>query len=182
MDIIEAMKKRRSIRSFLPDPVDDAKIKTLLESANIAPSAGNLQGYEIVVVKKIETKMALAKAALDQEFIAEAPVVFVFCANAKRSASKYGKRGDTLYSTQDATIATAYVQLACVELGLGSVWVGAFNDHEVAKVIGAGIDYTPVSILPIGYPAEDPSPRPRRGMADITHWERVGNKSGSKEV
>jgi nitroreductase len=170
MDIIQ---KRRSIRSFLPDPVSDEKARKLLECANLAPSAGNLQGYEVVVVRSTETKKALAKAALDQQSIAEAPVVFVFCANAKRSASKYGKRGDALYSTQDATIATAYVQLACVDLGLGSVWVGAFNDHEVAKVIQAGLDYTPVSILPVGYPAEDPSPRSRRGVDSITHWERL---------
>jgi len=176
VNVLEAMKKRRSIRSFKPDGIDEKMIRTLLECANLAPSAGNLQGYEIVVVQNVETKKALAKAALDQQFIAEAPVVFVFCANAKRSASKYGKRGDTLYSTQDATIATSYVQLACVELGLGSVWVGAFNDHEVARAIGAGIDYTPVSILPVGYPAEDPSPRPRRGVDDLTHWERVGDR------
>lgn len=173
MELMDIIQRRRSIRSFLPDPVSDEKVRKLLECANLAPSAGNLQGYEVVVVKNTETKKALAKAALDQQFIAEAPVVFVFCANAKRSASKYGNRGDVLYSIQDASIATAYVQLACVDLGLGSVWVGAFNDHEVAKVIQAGIDYTPVSILPVGYPAEDPSPRPRRGVDSITHWERM---------
>ena len=180
MELMDVIKKRRSIRSFRPDGVDEKKIRALLECANLAPSAGNLQGYEIVVIKDTETKLALAKAALDQQFIAEAPVVFVFLANAKRSASKYGKRGDTLYSTQDATIATAYVQLACVDLGLGSCWVGAFNDHEVAKVVQAGIDYTPVSILPVGYPAEDPEPRPRRGVDSIAHYERVGNKKGMK--
>jgi len=173
MELLDAIRKRRSIRAFRPDPVSEDTLARLLECADLAPSAGNLQGYEIVVVKDPKKKRELARASFDQGFISEAPVVLVFTANLKRSASRYGRRGQTLYAIQDATIATAYVHLACVEFGLGSCWVGAFDDKEVARIIGAGEEHLPVSILPIGYPAEDPSPRPRRGIKNITHLESL---------
>lgn len=170
MDFFEVIKNRRSIRAFKKLDIEEIKLKIIFEAINSAPSAGDLQAYEVFVVRSEGKKRELAKAALGQDFIASAPVVLVFCANPKRSAWKYGKRGEKLYCIQDATIACSFAHLSATALGLGSVWVGAFSDSEVLKIIGAeDKGLIPVSILPIGYPAEDPAPTPRRPLYDLIH-------------
>jgi nitroreductase len=169
MEFFDVVKRRHSIRKFKPDDVPEEKLKLIFEAVNLAPSAGNLQAFEVFVVRdKIKLKQ-LSKAAFDQEFIAEAPIALVFCANPDRSAIKYGLRGRKLYCLQDATIACAYAQLSATALGLGSVWVGAFNEKEVLKIIGVGGDLIPVAILPIGFPDEEPEPTPRRQIKDLFH-------------
>jgi len=167
MDFFEVISKRRSIRSFKKDEIPEDSLKKILQAAIAAPSAGNLQSYEIIVVSKDNIKKELAKAALDQDFIAEAPINIIFCTNPKRCSWKYGKRGEELYSLQDATIAAAYLQLAATSLGLGSVWVGAFKENEVSKILDLPSNLRPIIIIPIGYPNEEPSPTSRRPLRDI---------------
>ncbi len=169
MDVFEAICERRSIRAFAGRPVGDADVWRILEAVNAAPSAGNLQAYEIYWVRAETARWALARAAHDQEFVAQAPVVLVFCAHAARSGRRYGRRGETLYAVQDATIAATFAMLAAVALGLGSVWVGAFDEEQVRSVIGAPAGLRPVAILPIGYPAEHPPATPRRSLKEIVH-------------
>jgi len=169
MDFFELVVQRHSIRAYRPTPIEEEKLIRILETANRAPSAGNLQAYEIVVVRSQETKRALAAAALNQTFLAQAPVVLVFFANKSRSAAKYGRRGSELYALQDATIACAYAQLAATALGLATVWVGAFDDESVSQILHAPSDWRPAAILPIGYPAERPEPTPRRPLSSLVH-------------
>lgn len=168
MEFTELIHTRRSVRAFESRPVEPEKLAAVLEAANLAPSAGNLQAYEIYKVTAPKVRAALAHAA-DQPFVAQAGVVLVFFANPGRSARKYGARGQHLYAPQDATIAVAYAQLAATDLGLATVWVGAFDDAAVTVAIGAPEDWVPIAILPIGYAAESPAPRPRRGVADLVH-------------
>ncbi|MEN8173939.1 MAG: nitroreductase family protein, partial [Chloroflexota bacterium] len=111
----------------------------------------------------------LADAALGQEFVAQAPVVLVFCAHAERSSKKYGLRGTDLYCLQDATIACTFAMLAATALDLASVWVGAFRESTVRHIIRAPQQHQPVAILPIGYPAEEASIRPRRELSTLIH-------------
>ena len=169
MDFFSVVEQRHSIRAYRPTPVEEEKLIRILETANRAPSAGNLQGYEIVIVRDREDKQALAAAALGQTFLVQAPVLLVFFANRSRSAAKYGQRGAELYALQDATIACAYAQLAATALGLATVWVGAFEDEAVARILRAPADWRPVAILPIGYPAEEPEPTPRRPLRSLVH-------------
>ncbi|MEM7814982.1 MAG: nitroreductase family protein [Candidatus Aenigmatarchaeota archaeon] len=176
MNFYEALGTRHSVRSYSNKPVEEAKLKRVLEAANSAPSAGNLQAYEIFVVRGAEKKAALAEAAHGQGFIAAAPVALVFCAAPERSR-KYGKRGAELYCVQDATIAAAYAWLAAVAEGLASVWVGAFDDSAVLKVLqttspgkpASATTLRPVAILPLGYPAEKAEASGRRPLDDIAH-------------
>ena len=169
MDFFKTVEDRRSMRKYTETPVEEEKLQKILEMANRAPSAGNLQGYEIYVVRKLEQRQALVKAAWDQEFLAEAPVVLVFCANPPRSAVKYGERGTTLYSIQDATIACSYSQLAAKAQGLDTVWVGAFDEAAVSEIVNVSPDLRPVAMLPIGYAGRVPSVRPRREISDLVH-------------
>jgi nitroreductase len=99
------------------------------------------------MVQDEKKKRELALASLAQSFVAEAPIVLVFCADPEASGKKYGKRGRSLYSIQDATIAASYAQLAATALGLASCWVGAFDDEEVLKVLGNPEGLFPVAII-----------------------------------
>jgi Nitroreductase len=173
VEFFEVLKKRYSVRAYKPDPISDETLKQILEAINSAPSAGNLQAYEVVVVRDPERKRQLARAAWGQWFIAEAPVVLVFVANPERNRFRYGKRGDELYSLQDATIACTFAHLAAVALGLGSCWIGAFDDDAVRQVIGASRNMRPVAILPIGVPADMPEPKERRPLNDLVHEEQL---------
>jgi nitroreductase len=169
MDFFKVVEDRRSMRKFAERPVEEEKLQTILVTANKAPSAGNLQAYEIYVVRKLEQRQALVKAALDQEFLAQAPVVLIFCSNPIRSEVKYAERGATLYSIQDATIACTYSQLAAKALGLDTVWVGAFDESMVSEIAHLPPGLRPVIMLPIGYAGREPSVRPRRELRDLVH-------------
>jgi nitroreductase len=169
MDFFDVVAARKSVRAFMEGNAEEEKLRRILETANQAPSAGNLQAYEIFVLRKAADRRALARAALGQEFVASAPVSLVFCANPGRAVPRYGQRGARLYALQDATIACTYAMLAATALGMATVWVGAFHDDEVRRAIRGPQDVLPVAILPIGYPAEKPERTSRRPLGDLIH-------------
>ncbi len=171
MELKEAIKKRRSIRGFEKREVDDATIKQIIELGNLAPSAGNLQPRDFIIVKETETKNKLAQAALDQGFVAQAPVVIVVCANIKRTAH-YGSRGRELYCIQDSAAAVENMLLAIVDFGLASCWVGAFDENAVSRVMGLPNHVRPVALLPIGYSERQKGPASRFEIEDILHYEK----------
>lgn len=168
MEFHELLEKRHSVRSYLPKPIEAEKIEKIIDAAISAPSAGNLQAYKIMVVKDKEKKKALYQVTRNQDMVLHAFVVLVFFADTKRSSSKYGERGALLYSIQDATIAAAYAQLEAENLGLGSVWIGAFEPKKVADILGASEFEIPIAIIPLGYPMEEqPTKRIRRDKKEI---------------
>jgi len=169
MDFFEVVRERRSVRAFKGQPVEAEKLDQILEAINRAPSAGNLQAYEIFVVRDAKRREALVKAAGDQDFLGQAPAVLVFCAHGARAEPRYGKRGTELYALQDATIACTYAMLAATALGLSSVWVGAFDEQEVAETVGVPAGQRPLVMLPIGYAAESPRAPKRRSLEDLVH-------------
>lgn len=171
MDVFEAIRLRRSIRAFTEEDVSDEIVEKVLEAAIWAPSAGNLQPWEFVVVRRPDIKRELARAALGQTFIEEAPVVIVVCANEVRSGSIYGSRGINLYCIQDTAAAIQNMLLAVCALGLGACWVGAFHEEEVRRILKVPRGVRPVAIIPIGYPAEKPSPPRRRPLKEVVHYE-----------
>lgn len=167
MDFFETVDRRRSIRVFQEKDVDVQMIKQILDTVNLAPSAGNLQAYKVTVVKSKKAREDLMFACLDQECVAQAPVVFVFSADKKQSEVKYELRGYELYAVQDATIAAAYCQLAATALGLSSVWVGGFDPLEVSRLISAAPEEVPVAVIPVGYPDEAPERNARKGLKQL---------------
>ena len=169
MDFFKMVDDRRSMRKYAETPVEEEKLHKILETANKAPSAGNLQAYEIYVVHNLERRQALVIASWDQGFLAEAPVVLIFCAHPARSQEKYSERGVGLYCIQDATIACTFAMLAAKALGLDTVWVGAFDEAQVSKIAHIPSDQRPVVMLPIGYAGRVPSVRPRRALGDLVH-------------
>lgn len=164
-NFFQIVTERRSIRNFKTTPIDDEIVKKIIDTCNLAPSAGGLQSFEIYEINNKETKDKIVKAAMDQEFIAQSPLLLAFCAN-PASSSKYGKKAK-LFSIQDATIAASYAQLTASALGLASVWVGAFNEEKVCEILGLS-EIIPVVLLPIGYKNEEPQIKMTRGR-EIFH-------------
>jgi nitroreductase len=172
MDVFEAIKGRRSIRAYKAVDVPEETVEKLIDAARWAPSAGNIQPWEFIVVRNPEIKRRLAAAALGQSFIEEAPVVIVVCADEERSARGYGVRGRTLYCIQDTAAAIQNIHLAAYALGLGTCWVGAFREDEARRILGIPEGIRPVAIIPVGFPAESPAPRSRRPLKQIIHYEK----------
>lgn len=167
-DLIDAIEERRSIRRFESTPIPDATIGRLIESAHLAPSAGNLEPWKFIVVKRDDLKAGLAEAARGQNFIVTAPVCIVVCADPQRSSARYGERGANLYCIQDSAAATQNILLTATGYGLGSCWVGSFDEEQVRDVLGLDSSLRPVAIIPIGYPAEEPGTIAKRSVDEVT--------------
>ena len=172
MELFEAINNRRSVRAFKSDPVPEEALNRILNAAVRAPSAGNRQSREFIVVNDGVVKRYLGDAALGQRFIEEAPVTIVVCANESRSAGIYGERGKKLYCLLDAAAAVQNMLLAAHALGLGACWVGAFNDEMVAKILNLPLGIRPVAIIPLGYPGQTNQAPPKPNLKDFIHLNR----------
>jgi nitroreductase len=172
MELRKGLKTRRSIRSFKKTSIPDKLIGEILELANAAPSAGNIQAREFIVARKPSIKKALSKAAHGQEFINEAPVVIVVCGNQNRSAAGYGRRGSDFYSIQDADASIMHILLAAYSLELGTCWVGAFNDDKVSSILNLPNFIRPIAIIPIGYPSHIPKTTSRIQIERLVHYDK----------
>jgi nitroreductase len=160
---------RRSVRAFARTKnVSNEQIQQLLQAAIAAPSAGNMQPWFFYVVRDLEVRQRLAQAAWGQDFVAEASVAIVVCAEPERSARRYGERGRELYCLQDTAAATENILLTAVALDLAACWVGAFDEAAAAQALHLPPTQRPVAILPIGHPAESPSRRPRRPLSEVS--------------
>ena len=175
MDVFEAISGRRSIRKFKKRDVERELILKIVEAGIWAPSAGNIQSWEVVVVRDEKTKEKLAAAAYMRDFIAKAPVVLVLCADKQRSAIIYEERGSDLYCIQDAACAAQNMLLTAYALGLGTCWVGAFDEELVRKTLDVPEHIRPVALIPLGYPDEKPYPPLRREIDDLMNCETFKN-------
>lgn len=168
MGVFETILQRRSIRKFTADALSREQLEKLLEAARWAPSAGNLQPWVFVAVTSAEVRAALAAAAFGQEFVAEAPAVIAVVATPPKD-SPYGRRGRDLYCLQDTAAAVQNILLAACEMGLGTCWVGAFDEDAAARALNLGEGERPVALVPVGVPARE-GRSSRRPQADVVRW------------
>ena len=157
MDILTAIKGRRSVRSFKDLPIETPLVETLKDALIWAPSAGNLQSRCFYFVFNEDVKKRLVRAALGQRFISDAHMVVVGCADLGIE-DRYGRRGKELYCIEDVALSIENMMLAAFSLGLGAVWVGAFDEDGVAECLGLPRNLRPVAIVPVGYPLRIPPP------------------------
>lgn len=187
MDVMQAIKERRSIRKYKPDPVSDEAVDTVLEAARWAPSWSNTQCWRFIVVRDAETKRQLAGALTDlahgvenpsAEAIRSAPVVIVACAVLGKSGYYKGAlstdKGD--WFMFDVALAMQNLTLAAHATGLGTVHVGLFDAKEMAKILDVPKDIAVVEITPLGYPDETPGVIPRTDLADIVFRGKYGRR------
>ncbi len=164
MTILDAVKERRSIRNFENRQIPDNVVDKLKEAIIWAPSAGNLQARKFYFVFNGSVKKQLASAALNQDFIAKAPLSIVACTDSQIRLH-YGERGAHLYTIQDVSASIMGMMLVAHEEGLGSVWIGAFDEEKVSKILSLPDNLRPVAIIPVGYSSSIPLP-PERVSTD----------------
>ncbi|ODS42297.1 MAG: hypothetical protein MSIBF_02905 [Candidatus Altiarchaeales archaeon IMC4] len=133
------------------------------------PSAGNLATRDFIIVKETKTKKELSMAAFCQDFIAEAPIVLVACANTKRSSDRYGERGGP-YAVQDVSAAIQNILLVATSLGMGACWVGAFDEERVRQILEIPKGAVPVALILLGYPDEIPGSPEKRLDVHVEKW------------
>lgn len=169
MTVMETIKLRKSVRSFEDRPVEDEKLDALLEAARLAPSASNRQEWRFVVVRDAEMRKKLGSAANNQAFVGEAPVVLACCAESDNHRMACGQ----LCYPIDVAIAIDHITLVAVELGLGTCWIGAFQEDKVKSLLGIPDEVRVVELLTLGYPA-DPGPKEksRKPLDGIVHRDR----------
>jgi nitroreductase len=172
MEIFDAIEGRRSIRRFKKVSIEDSLIYKIVSAGTWAPSAGNLQSWEVILVKDPEKKQKLSAAAVLRDFIAEAPIILVSCANQQVSGAIYEERGLELYCIQDAACAAQNMLLAAHALGLGACWVGSFDEQSISDLLSIPSFVRPVALIPIGYPDEKSYPPSRRDLNDFLHFNK----------
>ena len=163
MNVMDAIKTRRSIRSFQDRPVEADKLQQILEAARLAPSASNRQDWKFVVVQDSATRQALVSACHNQAFVGQAPVVIAACSSNPARVMASGQSAAAV----DLAIAVDHMTLAAVQLGLGTCWIGAFDAPAVAKLLGVPADAAVVHVLPLGYPADSPGPHRAKTAAQV---------------
>ncbi len=168
MDILEAIKDRRSIRTYVRRQVEDEKLLRVLEAARLAPSARNMQEWKLIIVKDKTTREKLMKAAGNQVFVAQAPIVIVACG----VLADYTMRCGQLSYPVDVAIAVDHMTLQAHAEGLGCCWVCAFSEPEVKEILGIPAEVRVVNLLTMGYPAEHPAPRARKELAELVSYEK----------
>lgn len=176
MDFETVVKRRRMCRGFLDRDVPQEKIDRILDLASRYPSAGHTEPQEFIVVHNRRMKEDLAHAALDQMFVAQAPLVIVVVSDVRRSARRYGERGVRFFSIIDGAFVAMLILLAVVEEGLGACFVGSFYDEEVQEVLSLPQEVRPIGIIPIGYCAEGPRKFRRRSREQIVHRDQYGRR------
>jgi nitroreductase len=164
MEFFEVIQKRQSVRKWQDRSVERIKLNCVLEAVNGAPSAGNFQSYEVYRVTSPDGRWEIAQATWDQGFIAKAPEMLVFCSHPARC-----EYGGEIYPLEDATIACTFAMLAVAAVGLGAVWIGAFDPKKITAVMKLPEGQHPIAILPLGYPDETPERTTRRELSDLIH-------------
>ena len=163
-DLFRVFSTRRSTRKFLKTKVEDWKVDKILSAADVAPTAGNFQGFQVFLIKNEKTKEALVEAANKQPYV-NAPIVLVFCMEPSRVKLKFPPEILEKFSLQDATIAASFSLLAASGVGLSTIWIGMFDEEKVKKILGT--DLRPSSILCIGYPDKKKPPKSRRKLKEL---------------
>lgn len=167
--VLEIIKKRYSVRNYSPKPVEDEKIRLILEAARLAPSSDNSQPWHFFVVKdkekieKIAKAMPLKTDLFINQFIVKAPVLIVACAADIPSIQKIISTVIHLdWYKMDVAIALEHMVLTACELGLGTCWIGWFDEKKIKKILGIPKDHKVIELLTLGYPAEGFFPRSKK--------------------
>jgi len=168
MSVLEVIQDRRSVRIYKKDPIPEESLLRVLEAARLAPSGKNLQPWKFVVVQDSSLKKKLAKASNQQDFIADAPLIIVACGfpdECYRSLGRYMKSWPV-----DVTIALEHLILQAQEEGLGTCWIGSFEEEEIKSLLGVPEQVRVLALTPLGYPDEVPEFRGRKSIEEIISY------------
>ena len=184
--VIELMKRHRSIRKFQETPVEDNLVRTILEAAQHASTSNFVQAYTVINVKDMDKRAQIAQLAGPQPWVEQCPLFLVFCADLKRHENACGMCGmemvtgtteQFVIATVDAALVAQNTMLAAESLGLGGVYIGGIrNDpQKVCDLLEIPDLVYPVFGMCLGYPAEDPQPKPRLPLHAVLKEDRYGD-------
>jgi nitroreductase len=176
MNTLDAINARRSIRKYLDRPVEFEKITTILDAARKAPSAGNLQDWRFIIVSERELIKQVAAYSVEQYWIQTAPLLIIVCAMPEKHEMYYGLRGKRLYNIQDCAASIQNILLAATDAGLGTCWIGAFEEDKVRALFGIPVDARPQAIITMGYSDETPKERQLQPIENLVYFNRYGMK------
>jgi len=184
MDVMEAVRKRKSIRAYKNTPVDDKTLNTVLEAARLAPSWANTQTWRFIVIKDSGIKAKLIETSLRVgnrgcEALRQAPIAIAACAEMNRAGCRDGqpvtdKAG--YWFMFDVALAMQNLVLVAESLGLGTVYLGGFDAQKAEEILGVPADYCIVAMTPLGYPDEQPEAKPRKELDEIIFHDRFGSR------
>ena len=165
MDLMEAIKKRRSIRKFTDEQIEGWKLEACLEAARWAPSSKNTQPWEFIIIKERNILERIANESTWGKHIAYAPLAVAFVTDPSKSD----------WHAIDGTLATQNFCLAAWSLGLGTCWTGTMNRKQIQEILEIPPDKYLLTVLPVGYPAEEGRAR-REELNNLLYYEKYGNR------
>ena len=175
MQTQDCIRTRRSVRKFLPVPVEFEKLGRILDSGRLAPSAGNLQNWKFIVVTDESKKRAVANACAEQFWVEQAPFLIVVCGEPIKGERLYGEKG-AMYTIQNCAAAVENMLLTAHDEGLGACWVGAFDDVVVRGELSIPDTASVQAVLAIGYAEEKPKEPEHFDMTNVVYIEKFGNR------
>lgn len=168
MEFFDVIQRRYSVRAYTSEPVEDEKLRRVLEAARVAPTAVNRQSFQLIVIHT-QGKEELLKTIYPKEWFVQAPLVICACGLPK---SNWVRSDGKNYNDVDVTIAMDHLILAATAEGLGTCWIGAFNSAEARRVLNLPDDVEPIAFTPLGYPADQPREKRRKGLQELVRYEQ----------
>ena len=176
------IKKRKSVRKYQEKDVPEDLLRMVMESSRFAPSVGNYQPWEFIVVRNDSLRSDIVEGCNGQRWMLSAPIFIVACTNSRLAGATYGERGLRLYGIQAVAAAIQNMLLTAESLGLGTCWVGSFSEIIVSRVLQCPDYVRPCAIITLGYSADETVKAPRQAMKEFVHYEVFGETLQQKEV
>jgi len=173
MDVFNVIKNRRSVRSFSDKGVGDEKIGKILEAASLAPSSGNIQNWQFIVVKDANKKEVIAEACR-QNFLLEAPVIIVICDDKEKIELLFGEKGKEFYAIQNCALATENLLLAATGLDLATCFTAVFDEEAIKRELEVPENVSIDGVIALGYSKEKERGK-RLPLKLKTYFEKFGN-------
>jgi len=169
------IKDRRSIREYIQRDIPYEDILEIIDAARWAPSSGNLQNWYFIIIKNKESIEKIA-ASTRQEFVKNANIIIVVCSNDKLVENIYGERGK-FYAIQNVAAAIQNMLLVATEKGIGTCWIGAFDENKVKEIAQIPKDMSVHALITLGYYSKKPDPPKRKNLEEIVFFEKWGNRT-----
>jgi nitroreductase len=168
MELAELISKRYSVRAYRSDPVEEEKLKQVLEAARLAPTAANRQPFQLIVISTAGREAEL-KRVYHREWFTQAPLVICACAIPADGWTR--SSDDKNYTDVDVAIVMDHLILTATHLGLGTCWIAAFDREAAREVLGLPDGVDPIIFTPLGYLADQPGPKERRSLSELVRYE-----------
>jgi nitroreductase len=165
MKFLELVQKRYSVRSYEDRPVEDEKLKQILEAARLAPTGANRQPFQLIVVHTTGKQEEL-RPIYNRNWFVQAPVIICACATTSEG-QPYREAG----AYRNVAIVVDHMILAATDLGLGTCWIGAYDAGAARKILGIPDDVYPVVFVAVGYAKDQPKPKDRKPIEELVRYE-----------